>query len=187
MSTNLESGTSRIEDPISESSILEYRVDLKKFALRIVPNRLWARIDPSDLVQDTLFITIGKISLLTNLPKRIVYSWMIKVLKNCAKQKLRKAAIEDKYKSKLAKSVNVQSAGQYEEIMLDELRSVMNSKMNSLDEQTRNVLKMRYFEGLDLDEIVLKTNKTKSSIRNIIYRGLVQIKGDLNEYFEVGK
>ena len=63
-------------------SIGTYRDELKSSARRMIGPRMRERLDSSDLVQETLLVSVTKLSDIVGKPQKVVFQWMIGVMKH---------------------------------------------------------------------------------------------------------
>jgi RNA polymerase sigma-70 factor, ECF subfamily len=77
----------------------------------------------------------------------------------------------------LNEAYNIRAANTDPDTSLDSAKAV--EIMNNLSETKRNVIRMRFWEGLKFSEIAEKLSKNESAVKKMLYRTLEEIKQKL--------
>ncbi len=127
-----------------------------------------------EIVQETVFkafISIHKLQ-----QPQYFRTWITKIAVNCALDYIRKS-------SKIVymdKDPEGSYAQEHSEENID-----LHKALSGLDEKSRIIIVMRYFEDLPIKEIAVVMGMPVSSVKSVLYRGLEKLKINLeeSEYF----
>lgn len=127
-----------------------------------------------EIVQETVFkafISIHKLQ-----QPQYFRTWITKIAVNCALDYIRKS-------SKIVymdKDPEGSYAPEHSEETID-----LHKALSGLDEKSRIIIVMRYFEDLPIKEIAVVMGMPVSSVKSVLYRGLEKLKINLeeSEYF----
>jgi RNA polymerase sigma factor (sigma-70 family) len=141
------------------------------------------RADSSDLIQETLLITLSKFSYLVGRPKREVYRWMLKVMRHRVLKHAGRAGREV-----LPLDANLiipafEDGDILSEMMSDELRVIVLKELEKYDPVHRQIFELHYFESLDFEEIGKIFNSSASAVRSIHFRTLSSIRPRIEKQF----
>lgn len=174
--------------------LVQFRPQLLALASRLVSPKLQARVDPSDVVQETL-LTASK-----NMPnfkadKLPVLAWLFKLLRQ------RIIDAKRKHLSSSKRSVNHEQSfvtAETQQNVLDSLPAQYQSRppselsaltrlqqletaLRSLDEETQLLLRLRYFESLSLAEIAEKFSISMSAVKMRHMRAIQELRKALDD------
>ncbi|AJS61449.1 RNA polymerase sigma70 factor [Paenibacillus sp. IHBB 10380] len=130
--------------------------------------------DALEIVQETVykaFISIHKLK-----KPQYFSTWIIKISVNCALDYIRKSK----------KIIFMDKDPEVSYVPEDRGEAIdLNEALSVLDEKSRIVIVMRYFEDMPLKEIANILDMPLSSVKSMIYRGLEKLKINLeeSEYF----
>lgn len=146
--------------------IQERREHIYRMAFTYVNNQ----DDALEIVQETVyraFISVHKL-------KQAQYfnTWLTKIGVNCAIDYLRK-------KKKVVYVEQVQEASYVQHSREDKM--VLYEALGQLDEKSKTVLMLRYFEDRSIKDIADLLDTPVSTVKSIIYRGLEKLKLNLGE------
>lgn len=129
-----------------------------------------SREDVKDLFQDTLLITYKKVRLDGFVPNGDMLGYMFTIAKNSWK----KTAVKEQQKSSLEdslKEVSSDESGALNTLILREKTKASMDILNALGAQCAELLKLRIYENLDLEEIAQKMNMSNTNVvKSTIYR-----------------
>lgn len=130
--------------------------------------------DALEIVQETVFkayISIHKLK-----KPQYFKTWLTKIAVNCALDYIRK--------SRKIVYMDKDPEGSYVSEPIEEVID-LHEALSGLDEKSRMVIVMRYFEDLPIKEIAEVLEMPESSVKTIIYRGLGKLKINMeeSEYF----
>jgi RNA polymerase sigma-70 factor (ECF subfamily) len=128
-----------------------------------------------EIVQETVykaFISIHKLQ-----QPQYFATWLIKISVHCALDHIRK--------SKKIVYMEKEPEGSYTPGRKEEELD-LHEALGELDEKSRMVIVMRYFEDLPLKEIAEMLEMPLSSVKSVLYRGLEKLKINLEESEHLG-
>jgi RNA polymerase sigma-70 factor, ECF subfamily len=177
-------------------------VDLERFRdyLRLLarfqlPSRLRAKLDPSDLVQQTLLRAYQSLAQLRGKSTAEVTAWLRRILANLLANAVRdygrgrrdvalerslEGALEDS-SLRLEKWLAVAQASPVEAAERNEQLLTLASALSALPEDQREALLFRYHEGLPLAEIGSRLGRTRPAVASLLRRGLQQLRKSFPE------
>jgi RNA polymerase sigma-70 factor (ECF subfamily) len=160
-------------------------------SLRLDP-RLAARVDPSDIVQDALVEAHQKLPEYLQAPPLPFYPWLRQIaweqlirqirvhLDAQRRSVLREQAIEavlpEASSDLLVRSLVDQMPQPDSEVARREELSRMKQALHELTEEHREVLVLRFLEGLSLDETAAVLHTTEAAIRGRQFRAIQRLK-----------
>lgn len=166
MQTPLEMKIGRDEgEPLSESEIVYYRELLKKNARSMLGRKLRQRLGSSDLVQETLMVTVMNLSTIIGRPRRVVYQWMISVMRHCVLKHARADKVRKREQGHGARPIETWDAGLETDLINAELKQLVKNKLMGLDKMSSRMFELRYFEDRQLHEIAELVGISKDAVR----------------------
>ncbi|MEQ7052793.1 sigma-70 family RNA polymerase sigma factor [Paenibacillaceae sp. P-4] len=146
--------------------IQEKRESIYRMAYTYVRNKE----DALEIVQETVyraFISIHKLK-----QPQYFSTWLTKIAVNCSLDYIRK--------SKKVVYLDKEHEGSYTQAGREEALDLYEA-LDRLDEKTKTVIMLRYFEDIPLKEIAEVMDAPLSSVKSILYRGLQKLKLNLGE------
>lgn len=162
-------------------SIGSYRDDLKSSARRMIGPRMRERLDSSDLVQETLLVTVSKLSDIIGKPQKVVFQWMIGVMKHRVQHHAREMYNHGTFDQLKYDTRDPKPHDHSASMLHDELRQRVLSKLSEMSAIEHDVFRMRYYEELPLSEICKRTGRTESSVRGLLFRTVCKLRFNLGE------
>lgn len=161
--------------------MFRYRGALKKSARTMLGQDLRRRIDSSDLVQETLMVTVMNLAQIIGRPKRAIYQWMISVMRFRVLNHARSLRMEDQggWMSKRTAG----DASPQDRLIQDELKNLVLEELKTHDPESVALFRLRYFDGLGIAEIARRQQMTEPTVRGKIYRTLERIRDKLKDKF----
>ncbi|WP_083681714.1 sigma-70 family RNA polymerase sigma factor [Paenibacillus sp. FSL A5-0031] len=154
-------------DDESFSKLIASRQDrLYRIAYTYVRNK----DDALEIVQETIyraFISVKKVR-----EPQYFHTWLTKIAVNYALEYIRKA-------KKTVYIDNDYEAGYAPERTEEQID--LQQALNSLDEKSKTVIILRYFEDLPLKDVAEIVDMPLSSVKSIVYRALAKLNIHLNE------
>lgn len=126
--------------------------------------------DALEIVQETVFKAYISINKLKH--PQYFKTWLTKIAVNCALDYIRKSQ-KIVY---IDKDPEVKYTPGYREDTID-----LHEALSGLDEKSRMVIVMRYFEDLPIKDIAEVLEMPLSSVKSVIYRGLEKLKVSMEE------
>lgn len=160
--------------------IQQVRKDLKAHATRMLPDKVRSRVNSSDLVQETLIITITKLSKLTSCSKSTIYKWMLTVMRYRILHHNRAVNKEKLIRSNIS-PIEQMPDDLLQGLMKEEFAAIVTKSLRNQKDENKKIFQMRYSEGLDLETIAESTGKSVNSIRSILYRIILDLKQSISE------
>lgn len=123
-----------------------------------------------EIVQETVFKAFISIQKLQQ--PQYFRTWLTKIAVNCALDYIRKS-------SKIVymdKDPEGSYAPEHNEETID-----LHEALSGLDDKSRMIIVMRYFEDLPIKEIAVVLDMPVSSVKSVLYRGLEKLKINLEE------
>ena len=162
-------------------SIESYRDDLKSSARRMIGPRMRERLDSSDLVQETLLVTVSKLSDIVGKPQKVVFQWMLGVMKHRVQHHAREIYNHGTFDQLNYDTRDPRSYDHSASLLHDELRQRVLSKLTEMSTIEHDVFRMRYDDELPLSEICKRTGRTESSVRGLLFRTVCKLRFNLGE------
>ncbi|MHB9078477.1 MAG: sigma-70 family RNA polymerase sigma factor [Pirellulaceae bacterium] len=168
-----------------------YRDRLRKMVTSRLDTRLVARVDPSDVVQETLIVAADNLPGYARAQPMPFYPW----LRRLALQRLidlerrhlhaaqrsvlreeRLAPMNDSTVHELARYLLAQAPGPHSEAVVAEREASLRRAVDSLEETQREVLLLHYVEDLSLAEAAEVLQITADAARMRHFRALKQLR-----------
>jgi RNA polymerase sigma-70 factor (ECF subfamily) len=177
-------------EPEPGQDLERFRDYLRLLARFQLPSRLRAKLDPSDLVQQTLLRAYQSLDQFRGKSAAEVTAWLRRVLANVLANAVRdygrarrdvalerslEAALEDS-SLRLEHWLAVADASPIEVAQRNEHLLTLASALSALPEDQREALLLRYHEGLPLAEIGRRLGRTRPAVASLLRRGLQQLR-----------
>lgn len=172
-----------LNQPWGESEILNVRKDLKKKARKMLGKKLRATmcLGSSDLVQETLMVTVMNLASVLGRPKRAVFFWMISVMRHRVLKHARGLKIRERERGHGARPIETWDSDLETSLINAELKQLVKNKLMGLDKLSSRMFELRYFEDRQLQEIAELVGLSKDAVRGNLYRTLVKVRQELKE------
>ena len=151
--------------------IQENREKIYRMAFTYVRNKE----DALEIVQETVyraFISVHKLK-----QPQYFQTWLTKIAVNCALDHIRKA--------KKVVYMDKEHESSYEQKPREDVID-LHDALGQLDEKSRTVIMLRYFEDMPIKEIADVLDIPLSSVKSIIYRGLEKLRVNIGERESLG-
>lgn len=182
MNTPVDVRLDHLKSPrLSDSEMFRYRGALKKSARTMLGHDLRRKIDSSDLVQETLMVTVINLAEIVGRPKRAIYQWMISVMRFRVLSYARALKMEERRHPEPNRAAR--DPGPDERVIQDELKLLVMQELETYDPESVKLFRLRYFDGLGIAEIARRQNMTEAAVRGKIYRTLERIREKLKDKF----
>ena len=170
--------------------------DLKRY-LNFVANRqfdrdLQAKMGPSDIVQESMMRAVTKLNQFRGQSVEEFRGWVRQILVNEARQMKRELHTQKRDVDRERRFADSQSRD-FQAILFDSLptpgtkavaeeqNAVVQATLAELNEEQRQIIKWRNWEGLALDEIAKRLDVSVSTASRKWYQALVAFKEQLND------
>jgi len=173
---------------------LEQYADYLRLLARLqIDPRLRGRLDPSDVVQQTLLVAYEKLSQFRGQSHAELAAWLRAILASTLAQAARRFR---RHKAERAGSLETaieQSSARLESwLALDDStpsRKAMRAEqlvllahaLAQLPEDQRSALELHHFQGLSVPEVARRMNRTVASVTGLLYRGGKAIRQRIGE------
>lgn len=169
--------------------LMDYRPYLHLLAKRGLDSAIHARVDASDIVQQTCLEACRDFSDFQGRSEPAFIAWIKRILNNNVTESLHRHITTQKrsvHRERRLTPLNDSEAspvfmdrGQSspsQRVMRGELMVELASKLDSLPETQREALRLRYLEGMALAEISNRMNKSQMAVAGLLKRGLRQLR-----------
>lgn len=167
--------------PWTESEMVSCRKALKKNARSMLGGKLRLRVGSSDLVQETLMVTVMHLSAVIGRPRRAVFQWMISVMRHRVLKHARAEKIRQREMGRVATNDAAELTDMDGDLINAELKELVLNKLGEMDDDSRRMFELRYFEGFELEQIAAEMGRTKAAVRGNLYRTLEKIRDQLKD------
>jgi RNA polymerase sigma-70 factor (ECF subfamily) len=177
----------------SNRSLESYREYLRLLARMNMDPRLQARIDPSDLAQQTLLKAHEKQDQFRGKTDAERAAWLRTILANQMADALRKfrrqqgvrelsieKALEES-SARLDAWLAAERSSPSQRIVDQERLLEMADAMAKLPEDQRTALELRHLQGLSVPAAAQRMGKTPASVASLLYRGMKTLRETMNE------
>jgi RNA polymerase sigma-70 factor, ECF subfamily len=167
---------------------------LKLLARFQIDVRLRSRLDPSDIVQQTLLIAHQKRDQFQGRTNAELARWLRAILASVlAQQKRRYTKHRAERAQSLENAIEETSARLENWIAGDESTPgrraakaeqlvILAGALAELPEDQRTVLELHYLQGISLPKIALEMNKTVASVAGLLYRGAKSLRKRMGDH-----
>lgn len=139
------------------------------------------RDDVKDLFQDMLLITYRKVKIEGFIPKGDLLGYMFTIAKNSWK-KVAPVTQKNNSLDESSKEISSSETGALNTLILKEKSKAAMDMLNNLGEQCSELLKLRIYENLDLEEIASKMGFSNTNVvKSTIYRCKSKLKNKIEK------
>jgi RNA polymerase sigma-70 factor (ECF subfamily) len=178
-----------------------HRGRLRRMVAARLDSRLAGRVDPSDVVQETLAEASGKLdAYLRNEPlpffpwlRRLAWERLarlhdhhLRVRKRAVTREQQPVGVSDESIAEFARFLSTSATGPVQRLLRAELKARVRTALEKLPPRDREVLVMRYLEGLSNAEIAASLEISEPAVRTRHTRALDRLHDLLLEYQENG-
>ena len=154
--------------------IVGYIVENQNTFYRLTYSYVRDREDALDVVQSAVCKALEHYGRIRN--KEAVRTWFYRILVNESLQLM-------KARNRFSLTGQEQEEGSYEEKGF-EMQDDLYDEISRLDGETQTIIKLRYFEELPLKEIAQIMEMNLNTVKAKLYRGLKQLKVNIQEVGE---
>jgi RNA polymerase sigma-70 factor (ECF subfamily) len=181
-------------DPTRDAfDLARYREYLCSLARARLDPRLWARVDPSEVVQEALLKAHAARDQFRGQTEQELAAWLRTIFNNTLSNALRacgrrhgltSVSLNDLSESSSAQPANVPADTGLppEEVAAhNEQLLRLAAALKGLPDDQRVVLEMKHLHGLSVTEIYEQTGRTRASVAGLLFRGVNALRGLLDE------
>ncbi|MCI0357635.1 MAG: sigma-70 family RNA polymerase sigma factor [Planctomycetaceae bacterium] len=166
----------------------KYRPYLRILAQRLLDQNLAARLDASDLVQQTCLSVLGRLPQFDGREEGQFIAWLRTIhehniqdairdhLKTGKRAAGREIALDTE---QLAAQLRASSPSQ--RVLVGESAARLAAALQDLPDDQREAVRLRYLEGRSLAEIAERMNRTSVAAAGLVKRGLIQLRKTMQE------
>jgi RNA polymerase sigma-70 factor (ECF subfamily) len=174
-------------DALSPASLDRFRDYLRLLARLQIDPRLQSKLDPSDLVQQTLLKATGNLDQFRGANEAELAGWLRRILANNLHDFLRKHRKEldldfsivdavDASSARLEQWLVSQSHSPSDAAQRNEQLLVLAHALGQLPEDQRQAVELRYLKDLPVSEVASILDKTEPAIAGLLRRGLQRLR-----------
>jgi RNA polymerase sigma-70 factor, ECF subfamily len=181
-----------MNDPVDDpgANLERFRDYLRLLARLQLPARLQGKLDPSDLVQQTLLRAYQALGEFRGLSMGELSAWLRRILthvlanavrdfsrgrRDVALERSLEAAVEDS-SLRLENWLAVADPTPGEAADRNEQLLTLATALTTLPQDQRDALLLRYYEGMSLAEVAGQLGRTRPAIASLLRRGLAQLR-----------
>lgn len=174
--------------------LMDYRPYLRLLAKRDLDSAINARVDPSDIVQQTCLEACRDISKFKGASEPALVAWIKTILRNNVIESIQRHVSAKKRSVRQERVISTKHDSQALPVYIDALQSTpsqrvmqgelamqLAAKMEALPESQQEALRLRYLEGMSLAEISEAMGRSDTAVAGLLKRGLRQLRRDLVE------
>jgi RNA polymerase sigma-70 factor (subfamily 1) len=142
------------------------------------------RIDPDDVIQEALVSALSALRR-TSLAGQSVYEWLRRIAdarlldlarRHSAARRAAGREVAPAPSRHLADWLAVSLSTPSGAVMRDEQETRLRARLAALQEDTRELLRLRYAEGLPTKDIAARVNRTDAAVRKALSRALADLR-----------
>jgi RNA polymerase sigma-70 factor (ECF subfamily) len=163
-------------------SLQRYREYLHSLVRARLEPRMWAKVDPSEVVQEALLKALQARDQFRGRTEQQLAAWLRTILNNtlnnalrdCGRRNGASISLNEILDSSFGPAANLPADPELppDELAAHNERLVeLAEALGRLPEDQRTVLEMKHLQGLSVAEISEQTHRTKPSVVGLLYRG----------------
>jgi RNA polymerase sigma-70 factor (ECF subfamily) len=183
-----------LSDETGADNLERFRAYLRLLARLHLDRRLQGKLDPSDLVQQTLLEAYRSAHKLTGRSDAEKAAWLQKALahqmahavrdlgrdkRNVARERLLEAALAES-SAQLEKWLAAEQSSPSDQAARQELSIRLAAELEALPEAQREAVVLHYWQGMTLPEIAEHLSRSPAAVAGLLQRGLRALRGKMN-------
>jgi RNA polymerase sigma-70 factor, ECF subfamily len=180
-----------------ELLLLQYRGDLLRYIAKKIPEDIRRTIEPQDILQDVYFEVFRKMESFRATEPGMALRWMLRIARNRLIDLVRLAGSAKRGGGRLADLAASDSDEAVVRLLQDlavyertpsrsaaahELLAAVQRCMNRLPPDYREALRCRYLEGMGVNDIAARMNRTSGSVLMLCNRGLKALRVEMGSF-----
>jgi RNA polymerase sigma-70 factor (ECF subfamily) len=177
-------------------SLERYREYLRLLARLQLDPRLQGKLDPSDIVQETLFKAYQALDQFRWQSEAELAAWLRKILANTLTDSVRKfgtaardinlerslhQALEES-SSRLEAWLVADQVSPDDQLIRQEQLVLLAGALAQLPEDQRHAVELRHLRGGTLEEVACQMNRSKGAVAKLLFRGVETLRRLLEEH-----
>ena len=180
-----------------ETLLERHRTRLRRMLTMRMDRRLAARIDPSDIVQETLKAAHGRLSEYLDDPHSTFYLWLrgialdrlvelyrrhvVATKRSVLREQPRGPMINEESEFELANHLVTRSLNPSRHVVMEELLTRVRQGLQQLSTNDREILELRHLEQLSVSEIAALLGISKTAVTTRHLRALQRLRDILGD------
>ena len=174
--------------------LIDYRPYLRLLAQRDLDSAINARVDPSDIVQQTCLEVCRDFSDFKGRTEPAFIAWIKRILQNNVAESIHCHITTQKRSVRRERNLNAKQDSDALPIYIDSRQSSpsqramkgeriveLASKLDTLPEMQKEALRLRYLEGMTLQTISDRMDRSNMAVAGLLKRGLQQLRQELRD------
>lgn len=178
---------------LPEAALLALRNYLAPLARRRMSRQLQAKLDPSDVVQETFLAAHVNLGRFRGTDDRSLQAWLKRILASRWSAVLRRFLVAQSRRVDLERSLSggkgslgnllacLPQSSPSQHVMRQERIARLLAAMERLPAEYRSVVSLRHFEGLTFDEVARRLGRSDRSVRRLWARALAALSRELED------
>jgi RNA polymerase sigma-70 factor, ECF subfamily len=179
----------RAGDAAAAGELLEkYRPYLRILAQRLLDQNLAARLDASDLVQQTCLSVLGRLPQFDGGNEGQFIAWLRTIHEHNIQDAIRdhlktakRAASREIALDAEQLAVQLRASSPSQRVLVGESAARLAAALQDLPDDQREAVRLRYLEGRSLAEIAKRTSRSIVAAAGLVKRGLIQLRKTMQE------
>lgn len=186
----------------ADDLLVRHRQRLKTMVTVRLDRRLAGRVDPSDVVQETLIEASRRLETYLHERPMPFYPWLrglawnrlidlhrrhVLASKRTVDREVRDLALSDQSADVLAQQLVAPGTDAFHRVLRDEVRERVRVALDQLCETQREVLLMRHVERMSVAEIAAVTGVAQGTVKSRVFRALARLQQLLPEISSEGR
>ena len=180
-----------------ELLLLQYRSDLLRYITKKIPDDIRRTIEPQDILQDVYFEVFRKMESFKATEPGMALRWMLRIARNRlidlvrltgaakrggGRQTVLAESGSDDSVVKLLQDLSVYERTPSRSAAAHELLAAVQQCLNRLPPDYREALRSRYLEGMPVNDIAARMNRSSGSVLMLCNRGLKALRIEMRSF-----
>ncbi len=179
----------RAGDTAAAGELLEkYRPYLRILAQRLLDQNLAARLDASDLVQQTCLSVLGRLPQFDGRDEGQFIAWLKSIHEHNIQDAIRdhlktakRAAGREVVMGADQLAAQLRASSPSQRVLVGESAARLAAALQDLPDDQREAVRLRYLEGRSLAEIAERMERSVVAAAGLVKRGLIQLRKTMQE------
>lgn len=169
----------------------EHRAYLRLLALRVVEGPLAARLDPSDVIQQTLLSAIRDFPAFEGLEPGEFLAWLVRIHERNLQDAVREHVVSQKRGVGREQApldgtafYDAKASSPSARLLQGERAVWLAQALESLPEDQREAVRLRHLEGKSLAEMAHRLERSERAVAALLNRGIAALRGRIRHRIE---